>query len=118
MKSKLKIRNRQSGKTYKPIGKMFKQHSKNNQTVMLVTSNNAAKSIGHRIVVGNGIVLSEKIHNYKDWKLVLTNKKIDTLLLDEFDYFKKKDLKAILKFADKNSIKVIGYSSKKEIENV
>jgi len=112
-KVNLKHKRRQSGKTYKLIGKMMKHISKDNNPVYITVNNSNADIVAKRISELLPMDLSSSIAPIKAWDEAV-NLLTKVIILDDFEFYSKSSLKAIMKYAKNNKIKVIGYSTTRE----
>jgi len=109
---KLKTRKRQSGKTHKLLGKMFHHETQGNNPIFISYNNHASRSALKRFNQIVSFVISDTdFVTHKEW-FNSVNPKTKTILLDDYEYYNEKVLKDILKYAKRNNVKVIGYSSK------
>ena len=111
-KIKLKIKPRQSGKTYKLVGKFLGYLSKGKHPIYLSCNTNTSKDIKTRLDCLTCCDYSKYTASIINWKDTI-NLFTDVIILDDYEQYKKKDLNEILQYAKDHNIKVIGYSSKK-----
>jgi len=112
-KVNLKHRKRQSGKTYKLIGKMLKYLSKGNDPVYITANKHNANIVNNRISELSSFNLLESVAQVKEWTSTV-NLLTKVIILDDFEFYPKSSLKNIIKYAKQNKIKVVGYSSIKK----
>jgi len=112
MSIKLRTKKRQSGKTYKLLGKMFHYLTNSKSPVFISHNAKSSESALKRFnKISEGVNGESFFVTYKDWYVVV-NPITQNIILDDYEYFDKKILKEILKYAKRNNIGVLGYSSK------
>ena len=108
----LKFKDRQTGKTYKIIDKLWKHIRKGDNPILFVINGQLVKDTIQRInTCSMGNHIEDKVFAYWEWddKISVSNK---VILLDDFDF--STETKRIIKYAKKNNIKIIGYSTRLE----
>lgn len=110
MKNNLKLKDRQSGKSRKALLKMHRSLLKGKNPVMFVHQATYI-TIANR---ADYLPVKRRIYTSSDWKMVLlSDPSIKLIVLDDYIQFPNDDFKEIKKFAKRNKIKIIGWSSPK-----
>ena len=110
MKNKLKLKDRQSGKTQKALVKLHKALLKGKNPIMFVHPATYQSTVNRQ----EYLPAKRRLYKSSDWKMVLlSDPSIKLIVLDDYIQFPNNDFKEIKKFAKRNKIKIIGWSSPK-----
>ena len=108
MKNNLKLKDRQSGKSRKALVKLHKALLKGKNPVMFV-HHATYETIINKV---DYLPAERRVYKSSDWKLVLlSDPTIKLIVLDDYIQFPNDNFKEIKKFAKRNKIKIVGWSS-------
>jgi len=107
-KQTFKIQKRQSGKTYKLIGKFLKYQSEGKHPLLFSYNNAKVESI--KDVLRHYINDVSTVYSRASWKSSITLL-TDVILIDDFLQWSKEDLEEIRMISRKQNIKIYALSS-------